>query len=104
MAHTATLHVKLDNEMDERLRRLAVSRRTSKGQLVREAISACYRASLTDLPLTHRQALAAYQGGFISIGRLACILGMHVLDLRQWLNERDLTQTNAYRDEDTGHA
>jgi hypothetical protein len=104
MAHTATLHVKLDSEMDEQLKRLAASRQTSKGQLVREAVSACYRTNLTDLPLTYRQALSAYQGGFISIGRLARTMGMHVLDLRRWLNERDLAQTNVHGDQDAVHA
>ena len=104
MAHSATLHIKLDGEVDEQLRQLAASRRTSKGQLVREAIAACYRLSLSDLPLGHRQAITAYQGGFISIGRLARVLGMDVLDLRQWLNVRGVPQTNAYRDEDAVHA
>ena len=35
----------------------------------------------------HRQrfALAAFAGGFISIGKLADSFGMHVLDLRRWL-------------------
>ena len=62
MAQDATLHVKLDRETDAKLKRLAEARRKSKGQLVREAISACYQASLSDLALQQRQALAAYQG------------------------------------------
>ena len=62
MAQDATLHVKLDSETDEKLKRLAEVRRKSKGQLVREAISACYQSSFADLPLQQSQALAAYQG------------------------------------------
>ena len=47
-----------------KLKHLAELRRKSKGQLVREAISACYQTSLSDLPLHQSQAIAAYQGGF----------------------------------------
>ena len=104
MPHNATVHVKLDNEMAGHLKRLAASRGKSKGQLVREAITACYQTSFADLPLKGRQALIAYQGGFISIGKLAKVLGMHVLDLRQWLNEHGVAQSNAFQDEDAAHA
>ena len=43
MANDRTLHIKIDSETDLKLRRLSDIRRKSKGQLVREAISACYR-------------------------------------------------------------
>lgn len=104
MAHDTTLHVKLDSETDAKLKQLAVSRRTSKGQLVREAISACYQISFAELPLPQRRALAAYQGGYISLGKLARVMGMHVLQLRLWLEEQGIAQCNAYGDEDTVHA
>lgn len=45
MAQDATLHVKIDRQTDERLLKLARSRRVSKGQLVREAITACYQTA-----------------------------------------------------------
>jgi len=104
MAQDATLHVKLDSETDARLKQLADARQKSKGQLVREAISACYQTSFSELPLQQSQAIAAYQGGFISIGKLARTMGMHVLQLRPWLEERGLTQHNAYGDEDAARA
>ena len=104
MAQDATLHIKLDSETDARLKQLAESRRTSKGQLVREAISACYQASLSDLPIHQSQALAAYQGGYISLGKLAKEMGIHVLQLRSWLAERGIVQHNAYGDEDAARA
>ena len=104
MSNDATLHVKLDRETDENLRRLASTRRTSKGQLVREAISACYQTASADLPLSQRQALAAYEGGFISLGKLGRVMGMHVLDLRQWLNEHGIEQRNAHGDDDAANA
>ena len=104
MAQDATLHVKLDSETDAHLRQLAQARRTSKGQLVREAISACYQVTFTELPLHQRQALAAYQGGYISLGKLAKEMGRHVLELRRWLEERGIAQNNAFGDEDVSHA
>ena len=104
MAQEATLHVKLDSETDARLKRLAEARRKSKGQLVREAISTCYQTSFAELPLQQSQAIAAYQGGYISLGKLAKVMGMHVLQLRRWLGERDISQHNAYGDEDAARA
>ena len=104
MAQDATLHVQLDRETDARLKRLAEARGTSKGQLVREAISACYQASLSDLPLQQRQALEAYQGGYISIGKLAREMGIHVLQLRTWLADQGIVQRVAYGDEDAVRA
>ncbi len=104
MAQETTLHVKLDSEMDERLQLLAKSRRKSKDQLVREALSACYQISFVDLPLHQSQALVAYQGGFISLGKLARVMGMHILQLRQWLKEHGIDQNSAYANEDTVNA
>lgn len=104
MARDATLHMKIDRETDERLRQLALARGKSKGQLVREAISVCYQTSLDDLPLAQRRAISAYQGGYISLGRLAQVMGMHVLDLRKWLDDHDITQSGAYGDRDADNA
>ena len=70
MNRETTLHIKLDPEMDAQLERLAQSRRKSKGQLAREAIAACYQIAMTELPLQQSRALAAYQGGYISLGKL----------------------------------
>lgn len=104
MARDATLHVKLDAEIDENLKRLAAARGKSKAQLVREALSACFQTSLDELPLRQRQAVSAFQGGYISLGRLAREMGMHVLELRGWLNERGIEQQAAYSDGDASRA
>ena len=104
MAHTSTLHVKIDPLTDEHLQRLAAERKTSKSQLVREAISACYQTAIEDLPVKQRRAIAAYQGGFISIGRLAEVMGMHVLELRDWLREHDIAQNSTYAEQDVTNA
>ena len=104
MANDRTLHVKIDSETDLKLRRLAEIRRKSRGQLVRDAISASYQTAFAELPLGQSRALAAYQGGYISIGKLAREMGMHVLQLRSWLNEHGILQRNVYGDEDVARA
>lgn len=104
MAQDATLHVKLDSETDRRLKKLAYDRGKSKGQLVREAISACYQTSLDELPLRQRQALSAYQGGYISLGKLARGMGMHVLEIRRWLGEHGIAPHAVFGDEDGANA
>ena len=104
MANDRTLHVKIDSETDLALKRLSEIRRKSRGQLVRDAISACYQTAFDELPLRQSQALAAYQGGFISIGKLAREMGMHVLQLRSWLEEHGIPQRNVYGDEDAARA
>jgi predicted DNA-binding protein len=104
MTQDATLHIKLDSETDRKLKNLAYSRGKSKGQLVREAITACYQTAFEELPLPQRQALAAYQGGFISMGKLAKIMGMHALAMRGWLEEHGVIPLTVYGDEDAAHA
>ena len=104
MPQDATMHVKLDRETDGKLKKMAYDAGKSKGQLVREAIAACYQADLDALPLKQRQALAAYQGGYISIGKLAREMGMHALELRQWLDGRDIPQYSTFGDEDASNA
>ena len=104
MGQDATLHVKLDTETDSKLKKLAYARGKSKGQLVREAISACYQTSFEELALPQQQALSAYQGGYISLGKLAKVMGMHALALRQWLEDHAIAQRNAYGDSDAAHA
>ena len=104
MANDTTLHIKIDSITNDQLGNLAEARNTSKGQLVREAISACYQIPFNELPLAQRQALSAYQGGFISIGRLAVAMGIHVLDLRKWLAERGIEQNTAMSVDDSSRA
>ncbi len=104
MAQDITLHVKVDQAADTQLKSLAYQRGKSKGQLVREALTACYQTSADDLSITQRNALAAYQGGYISIGKLARDMGMHVLTLRQWMKERGFQQRSAVKDTDVANA
>jgi hypothetical protein len=104
MAHNATLHIKLEMDTDHRLRQLAHDRRTSMGQLVREAVATCYQTSVTGMPINQQHALHAYQGGYISMGKLAKAMGLSVLDMRTWLTEHGVNQNNAYSEEDAANA
>ena len=101
---TATLHVKLDPEVDSRLRQLAKQRNVSKGQLVRQAVASCYQLTVDDLPRHQQQALAAYEGGFISLGKLAEKMGMSLLEIRHWMVEHDLPQNSTFSLEDADNA
>lgn len=104
MAHDATLHIKIDSTTNEQLSRLAKARGTSKGRLVRDAISACYHVPIEELPVQQARALAAFEGGFISIGKLAESLGLHVLEMRRWLSEHGIDQGTATSADDHRHA
>ena len=58
-----------------------------------------------DLSVTQRNALAAYHGGYISIGKLARDMGMNVLELRNWMKERGFKQqVCAVEDSDVANA
>ena len=54
----------------------------------------------SELPMQRRHALASYVGGYISIGKLAEALAMHVLDLRRWLSEHGIEQNTAMSADD----
>lgn len=104
MAQTASLHLKLDPATDRHLKEIAQARHLSKGELVREAIAACYQPKIEDIPLRQRRAIAAYEGDFISIGKLAEVMGMHALDLRNWLQEHGISQNGMYAEQDFANA
>lgn len=104
MTQESTLHIKLDRKTDEQLKRLAYIRKTSKGRLAREAIAACYQTATEDLTLAQRQALFACQGGYISESKLASVMGMHVLALRVWLDERNIVISSVFAARDAKYA
>ncbi|MCP4676305.1 MAG: hypothetical protein GY854_12495 [Deltaproteobacteria bacterium] len=104
MAHDTTLHVKLDPTMAEDLKQLASNRNKSKGQLVREALVACYQTGLLGLTRKQEQAVHAFQGGFISMGKLAEVMGMHALELRTWLKDHKISQNTSYGENDSANA
>ncbi len=104
MPRDATLHVKLQSELAQHLKRLAKSRGVSLSSLVRQAIAAAYQPDLLNLAQSQRHALEAYQGGYISIGRLAEAMGLHVLQTRDWLKEHGIPENTSFGERDSINA
>ncbi len=101
---SATLHIKVKPEVAKGLKNLSRKRETSVGELVRRAVLSCYQLDLLDLSQSQKQAVSAFQGGYISIGKLAEEMGMNVLDIRAWLDEHDLLQNNSFQESDMENA
>jgi hypothetical protein len=104
MAQTATLHIKVEPAMARSLKQVAGHRRVTVGELVRQAVQICYQTEALGLTAEQRQALEAYRGGYIAIGKVAETLGLTPLKAREWLNERGIAQNTVYAKEDLAHA
>lgn len=104
MAQTATLHIKIEPAVARGLKQVAGHRRVTVGELVRQAVQTCYQTEWLGLTATQRQALEAYRGGYVSIGKLAETLGLTPLKAREWLNERGIAQNTVCAKEDLAHA
>lgn len=104
MAQVGTLHVKVEPSLVKGLKAIARQRKQTMGDLVRQALAICYQPDLAGLNARQRQALEAYQGAFISIGKLAKVMGLSVLDVRHWLTEHGLAHQVGYRPEDAANA
>jgi hypothetical protein len=100
----ATLHIKVKPEIARGLKSLSRKRETSVGELVRQAVLACYQIELLSLNQRQKQAIAAFQGGYISLGKLAGELGMNLWDTRKWLEEHDILQNNSFYESDLENA
>jgi len=101
---SSTLHIKIKPELADGLKELSRKRATSVGELVRQAVISCYQIELLDLSEKQRRAIEAYQGGYISLGKLAEEMGMSVLKIREWLEEREIPQNNSFREDDVKNA
>ncbi len=101
---TATLHIKVSPELAGSLKRIASKRGESVGEIVRQAVVSSFQTEMSGLPLHQKQALEAYCGGFISIGRLSEILGRDVINARKWLNDHDIRQNTSFSREDSENA
>jgi predicted HTH domain antitoxin len=51
-----------------------------------------------------RRAIEAFQGGYISLGKLAEELGMNIWNIRKWLIEHDIPQNNSFFEDDVKNA
>jgi hypothetical protein len=101
---TATLHIKVSPDFADSLKKIAHKRGESVGEIVRKAVAASYQADMMSLPRPQKQALDAYCGGFISIGKLSDVMGMNLLSLRTWLDEHEIRQNTAVSPQDSDHA
>jgi hypothetical protein len=99
-----TIHIKIDHETIVGLKRLAKIRSSTVSDLVRDALAVCYQVELLGLSDKQRQALEAYKGGFISLGKLSELMGRTQIEMRKWLNEHHIPQNNIYSDADVKYA
>ena len=104
MANEATLHIKVDSRVAQGLKDLARKRKKTMGELVRQALTACYQTDFLGLSQRQSQALAAYCGGYISLGKLGEVMGMPTVQVRSWLIEHDIPENSSYGEEDTANA
>ncbi len=74
----STIHIKVKPEIAKGLKELSQKRQTSVGELVRQALFSCYQIDLLSLGKKQRRALEAFQGGYISMGKLAEEMGMNI--------------------------
>ena len=102
--NSATLHVKVSPETAKALKELAKRRGQSVGELVRNAVTSCYQTEMIQLPISQRRAVDAYLDGYISLGKLSEKMGMHVVEMREWLVEQGLNQSIQFAHDDISHA
>ena len=100
----STLHIKVKPELAKGLKVLARKRETSVGELIRQAVLSCYQIDLLNLNEKQRRALDAFQGGYISQGKLAEEMGMSIWNTRKWLIEHDIPQNNSFFENDVKNA
>jgi len=99
-----TLHVKVDHAINMELKRLAKVRSSTVSDLVRQALIVCYQVELLGLTDKQRQALEAYRGGYISLGKLSELMGKSALEMREWLNDHNIPQNCSYSNDDAKYA
>ena len=91
-------------ELAKGLKALARKRETSVGELVRQAVISCYQIDMANLSDQQRRAVEAFQGGYISLGKLAEEIGMNIWNTRKWLIEHDIPQNNSFFKDDVKNA
>lgn len=104
MAQVATLHIKVEPGLAKGMKALARQRGQTMGELVRQAIACCYQPDLSGLMVSQRQALEAYLGGYVSLGKLAQVMGFTPLAMRSWLAEHSLESRATWHPDDAAHA
>ena len=101
---SSTIRIKVTPELAKGLKALARKRETSVGELVRQAVISCYQIDMANLSDQQRRAVEAFQGGYISLGKLAEEMGMNIWNTRKWLIEHDIPQNNSFFENDMKNA
>jgi hypothetical protein len=99
-----TLHIKVPHEYNQVLKELGKSKGMTVSDLIRQALATCYQLDMIGLTDRQKQALEAYRGGFISIGKLSELMGRSAVDMRKWLSEHAIAQNNAFSEDDVRNA
>jgi hypothetical protein len=99
-----TLHIKVGHNIHEELKRLGKARGMTVSELIRQALYISYQLDFLGLPDRQKQALEAYRGGFISLGKLSELMGCSPLEMRKWLTEHHIAQNNTFSEDDTQNA
>jgi hypothetical protein len=99
-----TLHIKVAPGMSEELKQLSKIRGMTVSELIRQAILVCYQLDLLGLSDRQKQALEAYRGGFISLGKLSELMGRPAVEMRQWLQEHNIFLNTAFTEDDVENA
>ncbi len=82
-------NIMLDEKQHRKLKLYAQKGGTTLGKLVREAVDQSYR-SKDALEERRDVALRAYREGFISLGKVAEVLGLDPVSARAYLKERGI--------------
>jgi predicted HTH domain antitoxin len=82
-------NIMLSNDQHKKLKRYAQREGRTLGGLVRDAIDVVYRKK-DKLEQRRQVAISAYQEGFISLGKLAEVLGLDPVSTRNYLKEKGI--------------
>lgn len=99
-----TLHIKVGENILSELKKLGKLRKMTVSELIRQALFVCYQFDLLGLSDRQKQALEAYRGGFISLGKLSELMGRSPVEMRFWLLEHDIPQNNVLDEDDADNA
>lgn len=103
MSLSRGLHIKIEDDLAAALKRVSTERALSVGELVRQAIRRTYLVGIQGISERQAAALAAFDNGFISLGRLGEELGMDPVSLRLWLHENGHDTGEAFSIGDVDH-
>jgi len=83
-------NIMLDDDQHKKLKRYAKKQGRTLGGLVRDALDEVYKKK-DKLEKRRQVALSAYQEGFISLGKLAEVLGLDPISTRNYLHEHGIS-------------